>query len=98
MALECPTRLYYCCDDRYANQNDDNEFMQSLAQGGFQIGELAKIYYHIDDRTTVGSLDYSESLADTERFLQEKEINIAEAKQLYRHLQSKRFGRFPESS
>ena len=57
--------------------------MQSLAQGGFQIGELAKIYYHIDDRTTVGSLDYSESLADTERFLQEKEINIAEAKQLY---------------
>ena len=45
VALDCPTRLYYCCDDRYANQDVDNDFLQALAKGGYQVGELAKVYY-----------------------------------------------------
>jgi len=45
-ALECPTKLYYSGKKKeYANQMAENEFMMALAEGGFQVGELAK-YYH----------------------------------------------------
>jgi len=45
-ALECPTKLYYYGKKKeYANQMAENEFMMALAEGGFQIGELAK-YSH----------------------------------------------------
>ena len=42
MSLECPRRLYYAYDkDIYANQDSDDEFLKSLAEGGFQVGEFA---------------------------------------------------------
>ena len=44
-ALECPTKLYYTSNDQYANLKSDDEFLMALAEGGFQVGELAK-YYH----------------------------------------------------
>ena len=42
MALGCPAKLYYAGKDRYPNKNADNEFMDALARGGFQVGALAK--------------------------------------------------------
>ena len=48
MSLECPRRLYYAYDkDVYANQDVDDEFLKSLAEGGFQVGEFAKLCYGI---------------------------------------------------
>ena len=48
IALECPRRLYYAYDSKlYANQQLQDDFLQSLARGGFQVGELAKVYYGI---------------------------------------------------
>nr|WP_315246030.1 DUF2779 domain-containing protein [uncultured Albidiferax sp.] len=44
-ALSCPTKLYYSGKPAYANANDDNDFMAMLADGGFQVGELAKLMY-----------------------------------------------------
>lgn len=46
-SLECPTRLNYCNRPDYANQNLADEFLESLAEGGFQVGELAKVYYKV---------------------------------------------------
>ena len=76
----CPTQLYYCCDSRYANQNEGNEFLESLADGGFQVGELAKIYFHITPETTVAFQgDYQSSLEKTKELLLRDNVNIAEA-------------------
>lgn len=48
MSLECPRRLYYAYDgEHYANQDVNNEFLKSLAESGFQVGEFAKFCYGI---------------------------------------------------
>ena len=79
VAIDCPTKLFYCCDDNYANQDSNNEFLMALAKGGFQVGELAKIYYHITDDTFVKSQDYDESVSQTVRLFERNKVNIAEA-------------------
>ena len=40
-AFKCPTRLNYCNRAEYANQSLEDEFLKALAEGGFQVGELA---------------------------------------------------------
>ena len=45
MALECPTKLFYTAKQDYANQKKDDPFLLALADGGFQLGDLAKHYY-----------------------------------------------------
>jgi len=48
-ALECPTKLYYQNPKNgYFNKKKDNEFLEALANGGHQVGELAKFKYHDD--------------------------------------------------
>ena len=84
IALECPTRLYYEARPRdYFNANQDNDFLQSLADGGNQVGELAKYLYHPDPvgaGITVESLDYEEAVLETHRRMQSPERTvIAEA-------------------
>ena len=79
IALSCPTKLYYARHpEEYANSNDENEFLAALAEGGFQVGELAKIYTHVDvDLHDV--TDYSKALAKTEELLNRDKVVIAEA-------------------
>jgi hypothetical protein len=45
LALECPTKLEYCDNADYANAMDSNEFMLALAEGGHQVGALAKCLF-----------------------------------------------------
>jgi len=77
LALECPSKLFYTRKDKYANQNEEEEFLMALAEGGFQVGELAK-YYHPGgkDITTLG---YQESLSETNELLEQENIIIYEA-------------------
>lgn len=80
VALTCPRSLYYYYNsDVYANQEKDDEFLQSLAEGGFQVGELAKVYYGISGRNDIKSLDYDESQRITQELMQADDVNIAEA-------------------
>ena len=77
IGLECPTKLYYEGNKEYANQNIEDSFLLALAEGGFQVGELAKYYYaggHM-----IGSLNYAESLAETNMLLQKDKVIIYEA-------------------
>ena len=47
-ALTCPASMkYYHDSDEYANQNNGDDFLQALADGGNQAGDLAKVYYGI---------------------------------------------------
>jgi len=75
-ALECPTKLFYTSNDDYANTMDEDEFLMALAEGGFQVGELAK-YYHPGGHDII-SLHYKESLEETNDLLQKENIIIYE--------------------
>ena len=45
-ALECPRKLYYAVHgNEYDNANSDNDFLRSLAEGGIQVGALARHLY-----------------------------------------------------
>jgi hypothetical protein len=45
VAVECPRKLVYGADARYASDFEDNEFLNALADGGHQVGALAKLLY-----------------------------------------------------
>jgi outer membrane protease len=44
-ALDCPTKFYYHENEEYKSKLEDDEFLQALAEGGLQVGELAKLYF-----------------------------------------------------
>lgn len=45
IAMSCPQKIYYARNpELYENAEDGDDFLKSLAEGGFQVGELAKIY------------------------------------------------------
>ena len=80
MSLECPRRLYYAYDsEHYANQDVNDEFLKSLAEGGFQVGEFAKLCYGIEVDNMVATLVADDAIARTDELLKQDNVNIAEA-------------------
>ena len=80
IALKCPRRLYYAYDKKtYANQDLDDDFLKSLAEGGFQVGEFAKLCYGIDAKHTIDTLDADEAIKMTKELFGQENVNIAEA-------------------
>ena len=81
IALSCPHKLYYYGrPDEYENANANDEFLESLAEGGFQVGELAKIYCDVpDDCDLKDILGHEESIKRTQELMQRDQVNIAEA-------------------
>ena len=46
LATQCPTKLYYTAKPKlYANSSSEDTFLVMLADGGYQVGELAKTCY-----------------------------------------------------
>ena len=46
LAVECPTKLFYTGKrDEYRDQMVEDDFLAILAEGGYQVGELAKKRY-----------------------------------------------------
>lgn len=45
LACECPAKLYYTGRKEYPDKKNTDPFMLSLAEGGFQVGELVKLYF-----------------------------------------------------
>lgn len=78
LGMECPAKLYYTRkEEEYANENLEDSFLAALAEGGFQVGELAKLYF--PGGTDIKSLGYEEALAQTNELLQNKDAIIYEA-------------------
>lgn len=72
--------MYYSYDkDVYANQDADDEFLKSLAEGGFQVGEFAKLCYGIGPENTVKTLEAADAIRQTKELLSQDNVNIAEA-------------------
>jgi len=45
LAVDCPTKLFYTGKPKYENQNAGDDFLAMLAEGGYQVGALAKLRY-----------------------------------------------------
>ena len=76
-ATECPTKLFYTGKAEYANQNLDDSFLLALADGGFQVGELAKHYF--PGGRNIHQLDYEQALSQTNELLKQEKVTIYEA-------------------
>jgi hypothetical protein len=85
LARECPTKLFYTAKpDRYVDTKGGDSFLQALANGGHQVGELAKHYY--PGGTEVVSLEYDTALAQTNELLAHENVVIYEAAIRYNNL------------
>lgn len=82
LGLECPKKLYYYGKKEYDSQNNDNPFLEGLAEGGYQVGELAKFHYQFKFLDYVfidiTSLDYEESLQQTAEAMKHEKVVICE--------------------
>ena len=77
LALECPTKLAYLDDPRYANANRHNDFLMALAEGGHQVGALAKCLF--PGGIEVDAQGHDAQVAQTKELLQRSEVVLFEA-------------------
>lgn len=77
LALECPTKLHYTGKREYLNRSDDDGFLQSLAEGGFQVGALACLMH--PGGVEVTETEHAAALARTRELLRRDEVTIYEA-------------------
>ena len=81
LGSECPAKLFYTGKPEYADQKGEDSFLAALAEGGFQVGELAKYYFPSGEN--IETLDYEEALEKTNEYLQQENAIIYEA--AFRH-------------
>jgi hypothetical protein len=77
VGYECPTKLFYLDGKEFGNNNTDNSFLEALAEGGFQVGELAKLYY--PGGTEITAKDKDEAARHTVELLKHNKAIIYEA-------------------
>jgi len=77
LALGCPAKLFYTGKKEYSNQKLDDSFLMSLAEGGFQVGELAKCYF--PGGHEIKTLEYDSAIAQTNELLKLDSVVIYEA-------------------
>jgi hypothetical protein len=87
IGLECPNKLYYTHHKNlYPSTKEEDTFLQALAQGGFQVEELARMHYpggHLIDNP---HYDYEGAVAATTALLQQENVIIYEAAFLWNSL------------
>lgn len=77
LALECPAKLYYTGKPEYANTHDTDEFLKALAEGGYQVGELAKLYH--PGGTQIDGINHQDALDRTGELLSQENVTLFEA-------------------
>ena len=78
LAAECPTKLFYASENKvYRNSKQDDSFLNMLAEGGFQVGELAKCFY--PQGIEVSESSNAQALTKTNELLKADSIVIFEA-------------------
>ena len=79
LGFECPAKLFYSRHSEYHSILIDDPFMESLAEGGYQVGEYARWMLCDNPRQdVVESRDKDQALADTKRRLTDPRATIAE--------------------
>jgi len=83
LGLECPNKLFYTNKKEYANQKNEDTFLESLAQGGFQVEELARMHYPDGVFINAEHYQYEKAVELTNQELQKENVVIFEAAFLY---------------
>ncbi len=78
LGLECPNKLFYTKKKEYANQKMEDPFLQALAEGGFQVEELARMQYPGGILLEGKDWDYEYLWERTQELLQEENVVIYE--------------------
>lgn len=84
LGIDCPTKLFYTGKPEYPDQRDDDTFLAALAEGGFQVGELARQYYK--GGIYIDTLDYNEAVAMTEDLMKRDKVIMYEPAFRYENL------------
>lgn len=77
LAAECPRKLYYTGKRDYLDNSMEDSFLAALAEGGYQVGELACLMY--PNGVRVDELDHQVALEKTAELLKQSEVTIFEA-------------------
>ncbi|WP_339666980.1 DUF2779 domain-containing protein [Maribacter arcticus] len=83
LGLECPTKLYYTNKKEYANQKKDDDFLEALAQGGFQVEELARLEFDGGILLEGKPWEYNLLLEKTNELLKQENVILYEPAFLY---------------
>lgn len=77
LAMECPTKLFYIGKSHYANQRIGDTFLAALADGGFQVGALARCYFPAG--VWIETPNDETAVEVTAQYLSEENITLFEA-------------------
>lgn len=78
LALDCPTKLYYTRNPIYEDSSETDNFLQGLAQGGFQVEELARMYFPEGIAILGDDYNYDKLVARTNALLEQENVTIFE--------------------
>lgn len=77
LAAECPRKLHYFGKPEYLDRSVEDSFLAALAEGGYQVGELACLMY--PEGVRVDELNHQAALEKTNELLKRDEVTIFEA-------------------
>ena len=77
LAVDCPTKLfYYGKSKEYRDAMAENDFLAMLAEGGYQVGALAKLRY--PGGIEIKGLNHAAAEAQTREYLQHDDVVLFE--------------------
>jgi hypothetical protein len=76
-ACECPSKLFFTGKSDYASTRTDNSFLDALAEGGFQVGELAKLFN--PGGLEIETLESEIALSQSRELLNRETVTLFEA-------------------
>jgi hypothetical protein len=77
LAHDCPSKLYYK-KRKYPSVNDEDEYLQHLARGGYMVGKYAVIHFPGGIQIETGG-DHAEAVRLTKEYLERKNVILFEA-------------------
>jgi hypothetical protein len=75
-AVSCPTKLAYSGNPEYVDKSNEDDFLKMLAEGGFQVGELAKVMY--PDGVEVTDTQLEDQAKRTQTLLNQAQCTVFE--------------------
>ena len=76
LGLDCPAKLFYTGKSQYPDTSEEDAFLKALAEGGYQVGVLAKCYY--PDGIEIKERGYDIPLQKTMELLDRENVVIFE--------------------
>ena len=79
LGLECPNKLYFITKKEYSDIKVSDSFLEALAEGGFQVEELARMHFPNGYLLEGNDWDYELLWEQTQELLKRDNVIIYEA-------------------